>query len=204
MTYPTHKQFSYTFVYISSMLMLMYSISNVNYYLALLIMMQIGKYGALFPDIDHHWGNVKEKNIPNWIINKIIHMTGGSHRSWQTHSIDITLGFTLVSFFLPEYLEQTGKMTTINSEVLGIIMLGFSAGWISHIFSDMLSSAGVRVFFWSNKTFAFVPKKLFNFRFNTGNAWESFVYSVIRKLNVIFGLIAIVFPWIYYNNLLSI
>ena len=89
MTYPTHRQYAICFAFLTSMLVYKYSLSEINYYLALPIILMASKYGALFPDLDHIWQNVKEKTVPNWIINKLIHITGGKHRSWQTHSIDI-------------------------------------------------------------------------------------------------------------------
>jgi membrane-bound metal-dependent hydrolase YbcI (DUF457 family) len=167
--------------------------TEVNYYLAMIIMLQFGKYGALFPDIDHSWQNVKEKTVPNMIVNKLIHLTGGKHRSWQTHSIDIALVVTVISFTLPDILLKNGLITEVNMEVLGLVLVGFSLGWLSHLFSDMLTSAGVRVLCYSKKKVALVPKELFGIRFNTGHDWENWVYKVTRVLNVFIGIISILY-----------
>lgn len=169
-------------------------IGSVNYYLAWIIMLYAGKSGALFPDVDHNWESVKEKTMVNRVINAIIHATGGKHRSWQTHSIDIVLIFTFIAFCLPKSLLNMGAISDVNKELLQLLLIGFDVGWLSHIFSDMLTSAGVRITCCRKTKLAFVPKELFGFRFNTGNAWESFVYNATKKLNVIVGFIGVVFP----------
>ena len=73
-------------------------------------------------------------------------------------------------------------------------MLGFSAGWISHIFSDMLTSAGVKVVCFLKLRIAFVPKHIGKLRFNTGNEWEAFCYKTTRIINVIIGIICLLYP----------
>lgn len=194
MTFPTHRAFAIGWVLLGNMVLYRMGMTEVNYFLALIIMLHVGKYGALFPDIDHHWQNVKEKTVPNWIINKIIHMTGGKHRSWQTHSIDIVAVVTILSFIIPDRLYVMEKISKVNMEVLSIIMIGFSLGWMSHIFSDMLTSAGVRLFCWNKFKVALVPKQLFGVRFNTGNEWEHFVCNISKGFNVVIAVVAICYP----------
>ena len=196
MTAPTHKQYAIAFAFIANMMLFSYNITNINYYLALPIILLTSKYGALFPDVDHSWKNVKDKSVPNWIINKIIHLTGGSHRSWQTHSIDIVVIVSLASYYLPSYLYTKGLVTVVNREVLSILMLGFSAGWISHIIADMFTSAGVRLLCFLKLKVKFVPKQLFGLRFNTGNEWEQFCYKLTRFINIILGIICLIYPLI--------
>lgn len=196
MTYATHRVFAVGWVLLGGMLLYNLGVTQVNYYLAMIIMLQAGKYGALFPDIDHSWENVKEKTVPNLIINKIIHLTGGKHRSWQTHSIDIALIVSLISCKLPNYLYEKQILTLVNKEVLSILMIGFSIGWLSHIVSDMLTSTGVRITFLNKKKIALVPKQLFGLRFNTGHQWEGFVYSVTKGLNIVIGIAAILYPYL--------
>lgn len=195
MTAPTHRQYSVSFALITNLLLYKYSITEINYYLALPIMLMAGKSGALFPDVDHIWQNVKDKTILNWFINKIIHLTGGKHRSWQTHSIDIAIIFTFASYILPIYLFNMGYLSQVNKEVMSIILLGFSSGWISHIFSDMLTSAGVRVICFLKFKVAFVPKHIGKLRFNTGNEWEAFCYKTTRIINVFLGILCLVYPF---------
>lgn len=160
MTAKTHKVFAVSWVIIAAMFIYTYGVSQINYYMTLILMISMGKAGALFPDVDHHWQSVKEKTTVNWVINKIIHMTGGKHRSWQTHSWDIWIISTLFAMRLCRYCLSNGYINQVNYEVANIIILGFCSGWMSHLFSDMLTSAGVRIVCWSNKKAAFVPKEL--------------------------------------------
>lgn len=194
MTGPTHKQYSVCFACITMMLFYKLGITEINYYLALIIVMMTSKVGALFPDLDHDWSNIGNKTVPNKIINTLIHITGGKHRSWQTHSIDICTLFTLIAYFLPRYLCNKGILSVVNKEVLSILMLGFASGWVSHLFSDMLTSAGVRVICFINKKVKLVPKKIGNLKFNTGHEWEAFNYKVIKVLNIFLGIICIIYP----------
>ena len=203
MTGPTHKQYAICFAFIANALLYVYGVTEINYYLSLPIMLLLGKHGALFPDIDHTWKNVKEKTIPNKIINTLIHITGGKHRSWQTHSIDIVCWFLLASYFLPNFLYQKGLVSLTNKEVLSIIMLGSSSGWVSHILSDMLTSAGVKLFCFSKFKVALVPKNIGKLRFNTGNEWESFCYKTTKQINIILGMACLLFPFIMNGQLVS-
>lgn len=201
MTGPTHKQYSVCFACLTMILFYRLGITEVNYYLALIIVMMTSKVGALFPDLDHDWSNVGNKTVPNKIINTLIHITGGKHRSWQTHSIDICAWFTIIAYSLPRYLCNKGILSIVNKEVLSILMLGFASGWISHLFSDMLTSAGVRVIFFVNKKLKLVPKKIGSLKFNTGHEWEAFNYKVIKVLNIFLGIICIIYPLLFHGTL---
>lgn len=197
MTYPTHRQYAICFAFLTSMLVYKYSLSEINYYLALPIILMASKYGALFPDLDHIWQNVKEKTVPNWIINKLIHITGGKHRSWQTHSIDILAIFGAIGIIFPSILLEYNKISPVNKEVLDILVVGFFSGWASHLLADMMTSAGVRLFCWNKKLLIrLVPRHLGKLRFNTGNEWEGFVYKIVRVVNILLGLLCISFPLI--------
>ena len=158
MTAKTHKQFAICWVYLGAIFIYNNNISEVNYYLMVAIMIAFGEAGALFPDIDHTWRNVKDKTTVKWILNKIIHATGGRHRSWQTHSWDICILFTGFCYLSSISMYDKGILTKTNFEVLNIITSGFNLGWISHLFSDMLTSSGVRIFSFSSKKVALVPK----------------------------------------------
>lgn len=195
MTGPTHKAYSVCFAYLTAILFFNVGITEVNYYLAIPILLASAKVGAEFPDIDHHWSNVHNKTVVNKIINTLIHITGGKHRSWQTHSIDICTAFTILAYTIPKKLYTNGSISEVNSEVMMLLFLGFASGWISHLFSDMLTSEGVRLFCWNKKLkLKFVPKKLGGLRFNTGNEWEKFNYTLMKYANIILGLICITYP----------
>ena len=127
MTGPTHRQYSICFAVLTAILLYRKGITEINYYLSLPILLMAGRSGALFPDVDHTWQNVSDKTYINKIINTIIHITGGKHRSWQTHSWDICLIFTMFSYFIPNILFNLGKISAVNREVMCILLLGFSA-----------------------------------------------------------------------------
>ena len=201
MTAPTHKQYAVSFACITAMLLYAKDITEINYYISLPILLMTSKSGALFPDVDHSWQNVKEKTVINKIINTIIHITKGKHRSWQTHSIDIMLWFTSLSYILPQYLYKTNKISLVNKEVLLLLLLGFSSGWISHLFSDMLTHAGVRLLFFIPKKVAVVPKSIGGLKFNTGNVWEAFCYKQTKIVNVFLGIVGLLYPLILSGKL---
>lgn len=207
MTRPTHEQYSVCFAFITMMLFYKYGITQLNYYIALVILLEAAKAGALFPDVDHTWQNIAEKTIPNKIINVLIHITGGTHRSWQTHSWDICIIFTAVAYLLPKYLYYVDKISIVNSEVLGILMLGFASGWISHLLSDMLTSAGVKLICFINFKVKFVPRRLFGITFNTGHEWEAFNFKVMKILNIFLGIGCLIYPLIingYINKFIGL
>lgn len=221
MTGKTHKVYSVLFSFIFTIILYNDKVSQINYYLSLIIILLVARKGALFPDLDHSWTKVHEKTVPNKIINTIISITGGKHRSWQTHSIDICTIFTLSSIILTNYLHKKEYISTVNKEVLLIILLGFASGWISHLFSDMLTSEGVRLFCWLKFKIKFVPRKISIpkikivklklkiireeiIRFNTGNEWEQFNYKIISILNKIVGFICIIYPIIKKEHILEI
>lgn len=206
MTGPTHKQYSICFAYLTAILFFNLGITHINYYLALPIILATSKSGALFPDVDHTWKNVHDKTTINRIINFIIHATKGKHRSWQTHSIDICLVFTILSYTIPNKLCNNGSISEVNKEVMILLALGFASGWISHLFSDMLTSAGVRLFCWNDKIIVkLVPKKIGKLRFNTGNEWEAFNIKVMMKINKVLGVISVAYPIVlkYYPVVLK-
>lgn len=195
MTYQTHRVYSISFALITTMLVYNKSMSSINFYLCMIIILMISKYSAMFPDVDHDWSNVKEKTITNWIINKIIHATGGKHRSWQTHSIDICAYFTIASYYIPRWMYSTGRISQIDYAVLSILLIGFSSGWISHLFSDMLTSGSVRLFCFMKIKVRLVPRKLFGLKFNTGQEWERFNYKAIRFINIFLGIYTLIYPF---------
>ena len=196
MTSKTHKTYSIAFALLAGMFMYKNGVTLVNYYMTLIILLLVSKHGALFPDVDHTWQNVKEKTTVNWIINKLIHLTGGRHRSWQTHSIDIFAVFMAIACIIPNYLFSIGKLDIVNKEVMSLILIGFACGWGSHLFSDMLTSGGVRLFCFSKFKIKIVPRELFGLRFNTGDSWEEFNYKFMRVVNLVIGIISIMYPFI--------
>lgn len=194
MTGPTHRQYSIFFAYITLMLFHKLGVTSISYYLAIPIVLMSARYGSLFPDLDHSWKNVGDKTFLNRVINLLIHATGGKHRSWQTHSWDICLMFTLMSYLIPNKLYSMNYITEINKEVAILILLGFSSGWISHLFSDSLTSGGSRLICFSKFKIKLVPKKIGKFKFSTGTKWEEFNYKTLKVINAISGIVCLLYP----------
>lgn len=212
MTGPTHKEFSVTAalltsigLYSTGLISEIAATSNATlanpdinnlicYYALIPTMTTIAAKGALFPDIDHEWKNVKEKTMPNRILNGLIHFTGGKHRSWQTHSIDLVIIFSLLAWFVPRYLYLNQVITFTVSALLQVISYAFMSGWVSHIFSDMLNGVGVRITCLSKKKVALVPRHIGKLKFNTGNEWEGFVYKLVHTVNIPLGIFTLLFP----------
>lgn len=203
MTGNTHKQYAICGAFIAAIIIHKLGLSEVNYYLALIILLLTAKKGAIFPDIDHDWRNVKDKTVISWLLNKLIHLTNGKHRSWQTHSIDIVALGCLMAYFLPDILYTMGKISLVNKEVTYIVTFGFMSGWVSHIVSDMLTSSGVRLTCVTNFKVSLVPKSIGSLRFNTGNEWEQFNFKGMKFINLVLGFICLVYPIIPYSGLIS-
>ena len=190
MTYKTHKQYSIAFAYITLMLLYTYKVFEFNYYLCFPVVILVSQWGAKFPDLDHEFKIIKDKNVLTWVINKLIHLTGGKHRSWQTHSWDICIIYTVLSTYLANKFLDNASLTLAL-----LINSGFVSGWISHLFSDTLNGVGVRLLCWLNKKVHFVPRKIGKFKFNTGGEWEDFNYFIMRRADVVLGLVAVIYPY---------
>lgn len=204
MTGPTHRQYSICFAYIALVITHVFGIMSINYYIALPIMLLTAKSGALFPDLDHSWQNVGDKTFLNKVINTIIHITGGKHRSWQTHSIDICVIFTLAAYFGPKIMFSYGIIDDINMSVLTLLLLGFASGWISHLVSDMLTSAGVRLFCFLKFKIKLVPKRIGKLHFNTGHEWEAFNYKLMKIINIFLALYCLIHPFVFDGTISNI
>lgn len=183
MTGNTHRAFSVTFAIGGAFALTHFGISEVNPLVSAPVLLMSARYGALMPDVDHHWSSVSEKTLPNRIINLFIHLTGGKHRSWQTHSWDIwAVLMCIVMFFPKEVLAPLGVPTV---SVLYMILYGVMLGWCSHLFSDMLTPAGIRLFCWSKFKLRLVPRWAM---FATNSRWEDMCNSVIKVVNTLAGL----------------
>ena len=196
MTFRTHREFAISFIYLSTFYIYNHNLIDINYYLLLVIMLCVGAKGALFPDVDHTWQNVKEKTLFNWITNKVIHLTGGKHRSWQTHSLDLMLVLFALAVGGNKYWFISGKISDLNYNIAKMIIFAFCSGWLSHLISDMLTTGGVYLLFFGKKKIRLVPKKLFGIRFNTGGDWENWFYSVNNRINIVMSIIALCYPLI--------
>jgi len=179
----THRAFSVTFAIGGAVALTHFQISEVNPLIAAPVLLMAARYGALMPDVDHHWNSVSEKNLPNRMINVFIHLTGGTHRSWQTHSWDIFAVFIAIVWFFPREVLAPLGIPTIS--VLYMLLYGVMLGWGSHLFADMLTPAGVRLFCWSKFKLRLVPKWAL---FATNSRWEEMCFSFMRVVNTLAGV----------------
>ena len=106
------------------------------------------RQGSIFPDLDHHEGSIPQKSALNITINKFLHFLFRgkmklSHRSWQTHSMDLYVIFCGIPsyFFYCKYLEQGNLLYYFAS----IMILSFMIGGIVHCFMDCFTTHGVWV-----------------------------------------------------------
>lgn len=152
----THRKFSVGFGYVAIALMYMYDMLDINYYEAFVIIITVSQIGAKFPDYDHVWKNIGDKDAIKFLINKIIHITGGKHRSRHTHSIDIFVAASICMLWLNKYIFEAG----VNYSIGKTIIVGFICGWASHLFADSLTLDGVYLLFWANIKVRIVPKKI--------------------------------------------
>ena len=207
MTGKTHKRISLMFSYIGCLILCVvkpafmeqfipmesfeWTLKNcLNFYMMMAVCSEFCKEGTLFPDLDHAWANLKEKTALTKVINVIIHLTGGKHRSKQTHSADIAIICTAVYLFV----TVTFLQDTFTYPLWLIGGIGFFGGWLTHLFADMLTSDGIYLFCWQKKKISFVPKSLFGFKFNTGGAWEDFVFKIATFLEWTSCTLACLYP----------
>lgn len=183
MTGDTHRAFSVTFALAGAVALTHFGISEVNPLVAAPVLLMSARYGALMPDVDHHWSSVSEKTLPNRILNGFIHLTGGKHRSWQTHSWDIFAIFMLLVMFFPREVLAPLGVPTIS--VLYLLLYGVHLGWLSHLFADMLTPAGIRLVCWSKFKLRLVPRWAM---FATNSRWEDMCNSFIKVVNTLAGL----------------
>lgn len=183
MTGVTHRAFSVTFAIGGAAALTQFGMSDVNPLIAAPVLLMSARYGALMPDVDHHWSSVSEKTLPNRILNGFIHLTGGKHRSWQTHSWDIYLVLLAIMLFFPKEMFASLGIPTVS--VMYMLIYGVMLGWGSHLFADMLTPAGIRLFCWSKFKLRLVPRWAM---FATGSDWESMCFSAMRVINALVGL----------------
>lgn len=192
MTGSTHRAFSVTFALGGAVALTHYGVSEVNPLIAAPVLLMSARYGALFPDVDHHWSSVSEKTLPNRIINIFIHITGGKHRSWQTHSLDVYLVFLFIVLYFPREVLSALGVPTVS--VLYMLLYGVMFGWGSHLFADMLTPQGIRIVCWSKVKLRLVPKTE---KFATGSNWEDKCCRFIKVVNTLVGLAYI--AWCSYE-----
>jgi len=90
--------------------------------------------GALFPDIDTPYSSYGRKH--KFISTKL----GLRHRG-ITHTLFIPALLTLCAVFVPRYIEDYFIRASVRS-----LIVGFLAGWLSHVFIDLFNKKGCPIF----------------------------------------------------------
>lgn len=194
MTYVTHKRFAVNFALLGVTALNLFGLSHINAYLALILSIPFAKLGGEFPDYDLDWDQVQEKTLGKWIINKLIYITGGRHRAWQTHSLDIAVLAFVGALVANNMLIKYEVFDIVDSEIMYTITISFMLGWLSHLFADMLTNRGIQVFcFWKQKI-RLVPKKFLGVSMSAGGEWENFIYKFVSAVNIIFTIGAVAAP----------
>jgi membrane-bound metal-dependent hydrolase YbcI (DUF457 family) len=172
------------FEYLRSQGMLM---TDVAPWMQLAIMYPAASWGSTAPDLDHHLNSVKEQTPFNLVVHKILHtVTKPKHRAWQTHSILPTclLPLALIAVML---LVDVSALGVFETTIIQLVLVGATAGFLSHIILDALTTAGVYLL--PKVKLRLVPKKSF---FATGTKWESFIRGTTYL-----GCVAVIIYWIY-------
>lgn len=202
MSGKTHAQFAIGFGYAVALILDNFFSIGLNFYLLILLMPLLSMRGAKFPDYDHHWKSISDRTAISWCVSKFIHLTGGSHRSKHTHSWDICLVSLALLWLGTEKLFEYQIFSALDRGIAFTMLLGFYSGWISHLISDMFNGDGVWPTVFALHKVAFVPKKLFGIKFNTGGAWERFFYKMSVFINRVLGVVVLIYP-IFKSGLLE-
>lgn len=165
---------------------------DLNPFVQLAIMYPACSWGSTAPDLDHAPDNIKEQTPINLFINKLLHLGNCSHRSWQTHSIWVTLPFCILLIVSAGLLGALG-LNMLDITILRLMLVGVAVGIISHLFADMLSMAGIHLI--PGVKIRLVPHHK---AFGTGTKWETGVMTVAYL-----GLIGyLIYLFISYFNIL--
>lgn len=190
----THAEFAQGFAILSCILFDILFPNFVHFYILAILTTIIANKFAKFQDYDQNWNVVSEKTTLSRIINKIVVITGGTHRSKQTHALDLVLCRYALSFYLVTVAGQTGVLSLFEVNLVRVMLFGAFSGELSHLIADMFNGDGIWLSIFSKKKTAIVPKKIGKFRFNTGGAWEKFFYLVCYKFNRVLEVIAVLYP----------
>lgn len=188
MTYRTHKAAGCLAMFITFQLMLnKYMLSpDINPFLQLMVMYPAASFGSIAPDDD--LASCPEKTPLNLVLNKLVRMTGAKHRSWQTHSLLISV--TLCYIGVEIALNMQDVLNPVSVTILRLIIMGFTVGLLSHFAMDLLNPEGIWLL-------PGVRIHIFNGEFfHTGGVWEK---SVRICLYIAIVIWAIQFVMSMYN-----
>lgn len=181
MMYATHKAGGALFALIGFEVLAKNNMlqADVEPWLQLVLMYPACSFGSTLPDLDHHWGSVKEHTPFNWLIHKILHLTKPKHRSWQTHSIMVTGGLVALMFSLLYATSVFGwfNLSAFALDVLTLLIMGLALGIASHLFLDAFTRSGIWLI--PGVKLRLVPN---NENFSTGTKYETIVRVILYIL----------------------
>lgn len=181
MMYATHKAGGALFALVGFEVLAKNNMlqADIEPWLQLILMYPACSFGSTFPDLDHHWGSVKEHTPVNWLIHKIIHITQPKHRSWQTHSILVTGGLIALMFSLLYATRVFGwfNLSAFALDIVTLLITGLSLGIASHLFLDTFTRAGIWLV--PGIKMRLVPNSE---KFSTDTTYESIVRAILYVL----------------------
>lgn len=192
----THATFATGFAVAGAPMIHMMGYSQINYWLTIPILAIVGKEFAKLCDADHgSWNSVPDHTPFYWVFNKLILLTGGKHRSLQTHSLDLCAIFLAISVGVSMGIDKLKWLPQIDAQVISLFGIGGGLGWLSHLIADMLTPEGVWLVAVRGKKksnrIALVPRKgqvnlpfIRKMSFATGGAWEEFVRRVMFVIDL--------------------
>lgn len=190
----THAEFAQGFAILFCILFDILFPNFVHFYILVVLTTIIANKFARFNDYDQNWNSISEKTTLSRIVNTIVVKTGGTHRSKQTHSIDLCLAKYAFMLYLVAQGGRVGVLSDFEMSLIRVMLFGAFSGEFSHLLADMFNGDGVWPSIFSKKKIAFVPKKIGKYRFNTGGAWEKFFFMCCYRFNRVLEVIAVLYP----------
>lgn len=159
---------------------------EVNPLLQLAVLYPVAQWSSTLPDLDHEWQSVGAKTPVNRIIHFLLHLTQPKHRSWQTHSVLVSVSFLFLLYTIVTLGSEMFPGTSNTDWIIAkILVYGFILGYASHLFLDAINPSGIHLI--PGMKIKFVPKARF---FATGGTWES---KIIYPLCLIVSAISVIF-----------
>lgn len=150
-------------------------ISGLEDWMQLIILYPAASFGSTYPDLDHHWGSVKEHTPFSFLVHKILHLTKPKHRSWQTHCWVLSaLLCSALLLLLYSVSALNLPVSTQATSLLRLIFMGFMLGLGSHLFLDTFTRQGTWLI--PGIHFRLVPNSPV---FSTGTKYESVVRCIL-------------------------
>lgn len=168
-------------------------IPDCNEIVQLMMMYPFASFGSIFSDLDHGPDSIPSKDPIAIGINRVLHILGAKHRSWQTHSLLVTGGLCSLIFALILLGSSIyGDIYVIEWAFLRLAMIGFICGVGSHLILDSITPGGISV--WPGFKLRFVPKSSF---FATGGKWETFIFYILVIGIVVLMFKIFIIDWLY-------